>query len=231
MAFITFYQNPRKYLLTHKMLFTPGGQLTAAQAAGVVPNGAGVWGGNVAAINNPTSMVMNPHAAYDTGIRGAMRSAAALTVAAAQKTVWYSPNPGVGIPGFAALPWNNDTVVYCDITAAAPAITMIVTGPLTGCHLTVFRVPPGPGPLAGHVFFMHTNANGAPGLPTTNAMRDHVMALLGAPPGTPHADCRFGIEYNGQAFAFVQVNAGIADCYVHSVPLAGLSTTQRWGHV
>ncbi len=225
MAFIQFYLNPRTYLATHKMFFAPGGQLTPAEALGIVPNGGGVHGGNVMVIRNPSSMLMAPHAAYPTGIQGLIRSVQ-------QKTVWYGPNPGVGIPGFAKLPWNDDTVVYCDITAAVPAITMIVTGPLTGCHLTAFRVPAMAPANAGHLIFMHTNAALLPGIATTNAMRNHVMNLLGAPAGTPHADCRWGVEYHGQGFAFTQANGAHVDFYVHYTPVGGgRSVTNRWAHL
>ncbi len=180
---------------------------------------------NVQAINNPNSLHMAVHAPYPTGIKGLIKSIE-------QKTVQYGQAPGLGIPGFATLPWHNDAVVYCDITAAVPAITMIVTGPLTGCHLTAFQVPAGL-PNANHVYFMHTNANALPGLATSNPMRDHVMtAVLGMPAGTPHSDCRIHHEYHNQAFAMARVTAGgHVDFYVHDVPPGGgRSTTTRWAH-
>jgi hypothetical protein len=65
--------------------------------------------------------------------------------------------------------------------------SMIVTGPLTGCHLTTFQVPAGL-PNANHVFFMHTNANALPGLATSTPMRNHAMtAVFCMPAGTPHS--------------------------------------------
>jgi len=134
--------------------------------------------------------------------------------------VTYSPAAGGAFPNLRFLPWSARDVTFMQLDGGA---TFAVTGPLSGCTVSVVR-------HSGALWFFHANVATSGGVGVVNRMIKRLMIQdagrgVGVPPTAEYFYCESGLTYTGLGFVWGRQRGGGAwKFYVHDIEPAATAT-------
>lgn len=223
MPFADFVNNPKGYIASHQVYLNNSDLAAGAMVAGAAAAAGGgmtmqfTRNGNV--IELQRNLVMQPVPNKKDKVKmfvGAKRPRRDYNVTAI----------GGADNGFRYLPFRQNHCTYMHIDGAA---TMAMTGPLTGCTVSVGRDP------AGVLYFFHSNDNtqhGAAARMTQLNTLHGAAGLCGVNVAALHL-CEMTQQYNGMAFVWGRLRpGGVWKFYVcdHAIGANGatVSTNNLW---
>lgn len=148
-----------------------------------------------------------------------------------KRSVTYSAVAGAATPTLRILPWSGTDVTFMQLDAAAD---FAVTGPLTGCTVSVVRDG------AGALWFFHANFAGGGGMAAVNhatkrQMIQNAGATVGIPAAANYFYCEYGPghDYNGLGFVWGRERGGGNwKFYVHAIKpatvLGNATQDRKW---
>lgn len=204
MSFQAFMNDPKTYLMVHRMAMSGEGnslwQGGAMTRAAPVINGAS---GNSIQFTHLGNVTMNQ--TYAMGATNVGAVALGQMGVMQKRNVMYVPAVGGAFPNLRILPWSGADVTFMHLTGAAD---FAMTGPLTGCTVAVVRDAAG-------VWFFHANVSGGGGVGPANRATKRQMirnagTIAGVAPTADYVFCQYGqgFDYNGQGFVWGRQRAG-----------------------
>jgi hypothetical protein len=132
-----------------------------------------------------------------------------------KRHIFFGTDVGGWFPNFRVLPWSLGDVTFMQLTGAAD---FAVTGPLSGCTVSVVR-------HAGSVWFFHANVAGGGGVGPANLLMKLQMiwnagTIVGIPAAAAYRYCEYGhgLQYKGLGFVWGRRRPnGVWKFYVHEI--------------
>ncbi len=227
MSFQAFMNDPKGYCMIHEMqLNGSGANLVPAAMTRAAPVANAAHGTSIQFTHNANvEMTMNVQAGAKTShanttVGGVTRIALSKVRLANKRQVTYVPAVGGAFPNLRILPWSGTDVTFMQLNGGA---NFAVTGPLTGCTVSVVR-------HAGGLWFFHANFAGGGGMAAINhatkrQMIQNAGAIVGIPLAANYFYCEYGPghTYNGLGFVWGRARAGgVWKFYVHSIEPAAI---------
>ena len=204
MAFQSFMNDPKSYLMVHRMAMSGEGsslwQGAAMTRAAAIVNAAS---GHSIRFTHVGNVTMNQ--TYAMGAKNIGAVALGQIGVMDKRNVMYVPAVVGAFPGLRILPWSGSDVTFMQLNGAAD---FAMTGPLTGCTVAVVRD-------AGGIWFFHANVSGGGGVgPANRATKRQQIRNAGSTVGIPttanYFFCEYGqgFNYNGQGFVWGRERTG-----------------------
>lgn len=223
MPFADFVRNPKGYIASHQVYLNNSDTAAGAMVAGV-PAAAG--GGMTMQFTRNGNVIELQRNLLTQPVPNKKEKVKMFVGTARPRRDYNVVAIGGADNGFRYLPFRQNHCTYMHIDAAA---TMAMTGPLTGCTVSVGRDP------AGLLYFFHSNDNtqhGAAARANQLNVLHGAAGLCAVNVGALHL-CEMTQEYNGMAFVWGRRrHGGVWKFYVcdHAIGPGGatVSTNTLW---
>jgi hypothetical protein len=214
MSFQAFMNDPKGYLKVHEMQLSGSGDLVLVPAAmtRAAPVHNAAYGTSIQFTHIGNVTLQQGHAHGATNVGAVALGQLGLTN---KRQVTYIPAVGGPFPNLRILPWRGTDVTFMQLNGAAD---FALTGPLTGCTISVVR-------HAGAIWLFHANVAGGGGVGPGNRATKRMMirnagATVGIPAVANYFFCEFGpqYQYNGTGFVWGRLRGGGNwKFYVHDI--------------